>query len=398
MKDAITDEFGRLVTDIRRFESVRNMRDDSEEHIKRALVWLRERQHPDGYWGEKCLLDTQMVLLALGLWEKDIQHWSLPNDHQGGIELAFIWLEKFQANDAWDNNIWETAAIIQTAAAHGIADRQSIRRAQTWLEAREFDNWGLDKNYGPHYIAQAISAMVMVGSPPRLIAKARTALLNKINELNDAGKPLAPYIAGQIVDALILAGVNPMEDEVSQITNYLQEYLLSAEVTIANWLHLCLAFRGVGLAIGNAGLEQPAIQLSIQRLFSPNRIREDGSWYHDVTLTAFGLTALNSIQSVRKIEVYSYEIFTSLYHSKTQILRTVQKEGRQRLIFFLYGCAIPMLFAGIIYLAQRFLSTEREVLTNSDFIFFLIPLFVSAIAFILVRIVRFSLREMLTTN
>lgn len=387
MIEVINKEFNRLTGDVRQFESVRAIHDNRDDQVLRALNWLRMRQHPAGYWGEQCMLDTQLSLLSLGMWSREVREWPLQEENIGGVEVAFSWLDQFQVDSAWDNNVWDTSAILQAAATFNMLDKLPIQKAKSWMESRLSDRWGLDHGDGPHYISQALIAMQACKSPPEVIAAARQALYEVAQERCQR-EEFTPYIDGQIVSALILGGVNPADEHIALISSRLMDFLLKADVTISNWLHLCSAFRGLGLAVGSSSLEHPVIQQSIQRLFSPNRIRDDGSWYRDVTMTGWALIAMDSITTVRKIDGYSYQVFNSIERTRRNLVQDAKSERRRRIALVTSGMSLPILGGVTAFLIFTAVSEASDPLHDTNLLFFLIPIMVGFLGFVVRQLLR----------
>ncbi|MCP4967683.1 MAG: hypothetical protein GY926_20925 [bacterium] len=383
MRNEIRQAFDDLVAVVRRYEVVRSVYADEDGRLHRAVAWLQQQQNSNGSWGADSYLDTQMTLLALGMWpDLSSKNWDLPDRTAGGSGKAFDWLDSQQRDRSWDRNIWETGALIRTAALHGELDRPSILRATKWLEDLRPRRWGLDDGLEPHYLAQATLGMIAAESPQELIVDARESLVDAVHHSIQNEDQMSPYIAGQVLDALIAAGVGPSDAAIEYISNSLRRFLLDADVTIANWMHLCLAFRGLGIAAGGSTLEHPTIEITIQRLFSPNRHREDGSWYHDVRLTSYTLVALNSITSYRMIAGHSYDIFRSLEATKRDVLAAVESDVEHHRTSYALGVATSIALLSLGALVYKFISTDDNFLTNSDLLFFLIPIAISALGIV----------------
>lgn len=393
MRKAIDSEFDRLVLDLREHESLRQIDVDPVGQVGRAVAWLQRSQQPEGYWGEQCLLDTQMTLLALGLWAVEPDVWELEGGVQGGVPIAFSWLEGFQDNaPGWEANVWDTSAILQAAAHFGYAKSPSMVAAREWIESRQSDNWGIDQGAGIHYLAQALMAMVSCGSPAHVIDQARSTLTFEADRLGVASA-WTPYAKGQVLSALVVGGVNPANAVSGRLANELLEYLLTAEVTIANWLHLCSAFRGLGLSLGTATMDHPRLQVAVQRLFSPNRVRSDGSWYRSVPMTAWALIALESVRTVRMLDTYSFPVFQSLQRSRDALMREATRNARKQYWLFGYGAATALLATGAGLMISRILSGSPDFWEDREILLFVLPLVFGLISFVATRAWRVAKRS-----
>jgi hypothetical protein len=65
-------------------------------------------------------------------------------------------------------------------------------------------------------------------------------------------------------------------------------------------------------------------------MFQPTRLREDGSWYRDITMTGWALVSLRSLKRVTKIEVYPYQIYSLVSRTQREIEEYASKQTRIR--------------------------------------------------------------------
>jgi len=51
IKNVVEESFASLVHDLQDLEFSRNLHDEQEGYINRALEWVQTQQNPDGSWG-----------------------------------------------------------------------------------------------------------------------------------------------------------------------------------------------------------------------------------------------------------------------------------------------------------------------------------------------------------
>jgi hypothetical protein len=208
-------------------------------------------------------------------------------------------------------------------------DQPCIQKASQWLLAHSEDHWGIDQGLGLQYPARALNALVMYGAPRDEIKKCREAIINSLGNSGTDGY-LSTYVAGQVVESLIASGVNPADEILSPYIKQLKEYLIQADVSISNFMHICSAFKGLGVALGVGNFNEPALHHTLGKMFQPTRLREDGSWYRDITMTGWALVSLRSLKRVTKIEVYPYQIYSLVSRTQREIEGYASKQTRIR--------------------------------------------------------------------
>ncbi len=376
----VTESFDDLVKGVRKWEFTRDIHDEQEGQILRALSWIQYQQNSDGTWGLGTMIDTVLALQATGIWSPDKRTWNIKNGAEGGVDLAFKWLDSFQVNRCWDNNLWDTSAVIRAACLLGEQRRQSVQDAVEWLIDRSRDRWNLDEQLGFHYISQALIALVFVDAPQDVINQCRSNLIEAIR-LTPIDNFRSPYIFGQVLEALIICGANPADQLLTPIIDYLKEYLTVVDVSISNFMHICASFKGLGEALGGSPLNEPAMQLTLGKMFHPTRIRDDGSWYRDITMTGWALVALRNLKKVRKIEVYPYQIYTMIENTQREIEDFVSDrlEIRKRLLI---NSILSTLFTILLVaLIITNIFYQFSFFGNVEFFYFIIGLLVSFIIY-----------------
>jgi len=372
----IEEIFEDLTNQIQSLEFTKNIHDEHEGYILKALSWIQSQQNLDGTWGLGSMIDIILALQATGIWTPNSKEWLTKVGNPGGVALSFGWLEESQKNGCWDNNLWDTAAIIQTACILGEHNRPMVGRGVEWLISRSKDNWGLDKRLGLHYISQSLMALVMADAPADIIKDCRGVLIQRVraSELDNFH---TPYIWGQVLEALIVGGVNPADKLIQPISNYLKDYLTKVDVSIANFMHICASFKGLGISLGASNLDEPAMQITLGKMFHPTRIRDDGSWYRDITMTGWALVSMKNLKSVRKIESYPYQLYNMVEDSRGKVENYVTA----RLILkrsLLFNSIVFTLLAMISILAIYFnVYYGFSPLGNSNFLYLVIGLFIS---------------------
>ena len=72
--------------------------------------------------------------------------------------------------------------------------------------------------------------------------------------------------------------------------------------------------------------------------------------------------------------------------TRERVLEIITLDNRRQFLLVLYGFSLPLLLSAIGILSWLFLSSNRNILFNADFIFFLIPLFTGAISWVVYQI------------
>jgi len=383
IKNVVEESFASLVHDLQDLEFSRNLHDEQEGYINRALEWVQTQQNPDGSWGQGVMIDIELALQGFGIWGAYQHSWKIRDGREGGISIAFGWLEINQDNNGcWDNNLWDTAAIIQAAYLLGEGKRACIQNALDWLARRKETRWGVDDRLGLHYIAQSLMAFIMADISNELTSACKGVLIDELRRINkEPSYSMSPYAMGQVLEALVYSGVNPSDELLQPTVNYLEEFLDRAQVSISNFMHICAAFKGLGVVYGGANIDNPTMQLTLGKMFHPTRFRKDGSWYRDMTMTGWALVALRSLKVVRKIEAYPFQIYSLVSRTQRQIEEHEQNYEKIKRKIFLYSVLSTLLATvlGILLLSNTLL--HFSLFDNVDLLYFIIGIVVSLLIY-----------------
>ncbi|MDP1859315.1 MAG: hypothetical protein Q8K82_11615 [Gemmatimonadaceae bacterium] len=181
----------------------------------------------------------------------------------------------------------------------------------------------------------------------------------------DFDKRPSPYLCGQMLEALVASGTNPEDKALVPLVDYLVDYLERAEVTIANFIHMCAAIRGVALASPPGTFETGAMGMVLAKMFHRTRLRPDGSWYRNITMTGWALVSLRSLGRIRKIDAFPHEIYPLLASVRQIVERQLSEQAaiRRRLIVHVAGaasCAVVATALLLANIAQGFTLFGRE--------------------------------------
>jgi len=316
----IFDEFREK---LRNMEKVVEVSPEYEDNIRKAIQWLKSVQHPDGYWGTKALADTGLSLLALSnLGVRGYEKWEIPSDigkpYEGGIEKAVMWLKKKCGVYGCESNVWDTSVVLEALTKLGIEDELRNTLAQ-WLSKYVSENF---KSLKLHHIARAIIALYTFNDKEsaKKIAERLEERLKSFENLDDA------YVCGQIVEALSLLGYDPYDKPLSDIVNFLQNYLEKKSIeglSEPEFQSVVVAMNGLATS-RVLPKDSPIIKRLVGELFRfPERFKPSGSWYEDAKKTAFALTALSKLKKIAKIDVHPSVIYDKLDYYQNKILEII---------------------------------------------------------------------------
>ncbi|MHA1684920.1 MAG: hypothetical protein ACTSYD_00780 [Candidatus Heimdallarchaeaceae archaeon] len=318
--------FTQLIDNLRKLEKHRKLSIEQDELIKRSIEWLKNHQHPDGYWGYESVADTSLVLLALSMYDVQEQSWKIKNKHEGGVQRSINWLKSIRIIDNWDNNVWDTSICIQAIYRLGIREDWVFKSAE-WVKnvaSRRFDKLSY------HHIAQAINMLIEIGNTDEafeLASRLEARLKTLLEEAENHKFSLDIYVIGQVLDALVRAGVylnSPVIDYCeSEIIEFLQEEIKTG-ISEGSFQDMTMAFLGLASFLG--GENDEMIDQCIAEIFkSPDRYKKDGSWYQDAKKTAFALIGLSKIKEVRKIDTFPQRIYKIISMYKKGIEEEINK-------------------------------------------------------------------------
>jgi squalene cyclase len=139
------DEIGRKLEVYATYEVFNEKR----EVISKAVHWLKEVQHPAGYWGTRAPIETAFASLALVNVGVPINEaWPIHEANAvGGLNKAKDWLVKNRSS--WFYNIWDTSLVLRALDALGQPrDSEIINQSLAWLRSQEKSEWTRTKGTG----------------------------------------------------------------------------------------------------------------------------------------------------------------------------------------------------------------------------------------------------------
>lgn len=364
---SINVAFASLRQQIQLYERLENTDTRADSAAQNAVSFLHAWQCQDGSWAQGAILDTNLTLQALGCWAPTSVDWLTRSGAQGGIESAWNWLDKRQVRGEWEN-VWNTAGLIQAASSFQLLSRPSVERAIEWLSDQTRTQHWVDKNLPLQHTAQAVLAFSRLGLKDD--QSAATEIL--ISQLK-MGTPLSAYTAGQVLEALVKSGENTESESVAGLIELVSEKLLDEYVSISNFLDICSSFKGLGAAKGGVQSEDPALQRTLGNFFSPNRLIEDGSWYRDISSTAYALLALTEVRATRRIEAYPAELYRPLETTRLKLHKAVTSTIHERNRVASAGALAAISLAGIIAIGFIQVVGPIDPHLPSSVAWFLIP-------------------------
>lgn len=327
----VSDIFSSLINEIRKLEKTRKLSIEEDELLNNAIQWLKDHQHPDGYWGYESVADTGLVLLALSTYGVKEKEWSVRGKYKGGIQKSVDWLKSTLDVNNWRNNLWDTSICLQALLKQGIGEDWVFRIAE-WVrnECRE-----KPEKYAIHHLAQAINTLLEAGfeedakNVSEILAVRIKEVVNKEEALFDL------YVCGQALDALTRSKFDLTSEVVRRIDTGLRKSLerISTEgLSEAGFQDVTMAFLGLASFLG--GEDTPLINSVITELFKmPERYKEDGSWYHDAKKTAFALVGISRVKDIRKVNEFPNRIYKLILHHQRKakkLYRNLELKGEKK--------------------------------------------------------------------
>lgn len=261
--------------------------------INSCISWLKNHQHPEGYWGYESVADTGVVILQLaneGL-EKD-EFWKISSRYGGGMKKAIKWLRKSWNFNNWSENIWDTSVTLRGLLRMGI-DENWISRIQKWLENQESKLWGIKKDSGLHHTSQALNTMIVGNFNDEIVKRCEDVVREKAFEVT------TPYVAGQVAEALIKSGVNPENEVINYLQEVLESHIHQSGFNESTFQDDVFSLAGLGAIKDN--ITSRTIKEVLQGIFQcPDSFKTNGCWYFDAKKTAFGLYGLRPVLENRK--------------------------------------------------------------------------------------------------
>lgn len=327
----INDIFSSLINEIRKLEKSKKLSIEEDELLNNAIQWLKNHQHPDGYWGYESVADSGLVLLALSIYGVKEKEWSVRRKYKGGIQKSVNWLKSVLNIDNWRKNLWDTSICLQALLKLGIGEEWVFRIAE-WIrnECRE-----RPERYSIHHLAQAVNALLEAGLEEEVknISKIVAVRVEEVVKGEEGLFDL--YVCGQALDALVRSKFDLTSEVIGDIETGLRKSLerISREgISEAGFQDVTMAFMGLASFLG--GEDTPLINSVITELFKmPERYKEDGSWYHDAKKTAFALIGISKVKDIRKVNEFPNRIYRLIMHYQRKaekVYRNLELKGEKR--------------------------------------------------------------------
>lgn len=307
--DDLEKIFSELISEIRCLERQKELSIDQEDILINAISWLKNHQHPEGYWGYESVADTGLVLLSMVIFGVTESSWKISDKYDGGIDLAITWLKSKRNLENWSNNLWDTSICAQALYKLGIRDEWLIRIFD-WIKTKLYTEY---ESFSPHHLAQAANAILETDfniDKERIIERIIKSLNRHVETTEGEQIIIDPYIAGQVYDTLIKLDYNFSNDLMVSLEDNLRQCLTKVKqggLSESSFQDVMMAF--MGLANLTSGDETLINEILVEIFKRPDRLKEDGSWYHDAKKTAFALLGLSRIINVRRIEEFPYKIY-----------------------------------------------------------------------------------------
>lgn len=333
--DNVSDIFSGLISEIRALEKSKKLSIKQDELVKNAIQWLKDHQHPEGYWGYESVPDTGLVLLAFSIYGVKDKEWDLKGKHKGGIQKSVTWLRSIRNVDNWENNLWDTSICLQALIKLGIRE-EWVFRVTEWVrnESRE-----KPEKYEIHHLAQAANALLEAGleEDAKNICETIALRMDKRIKSEKEGKyPFEIYVTGQVLDALVRSRFD-LTSEVMKVAeansmDFLQR-ITRKGISEATFQDVTMAFMGLASFLG--GEDNTLINSVTAEIFKmPERYKRDGSWYHDAKKTAFALIGLSRIKDIRKINEFPariYKIIMYYQERMNEIYKNLETRNEKRI-------------------------------------------------------------------
>ena len=310
--------FSSLIHEIRKLEKTRKLSIEEDELLNRAIQWLKNHQHPEGYWGYESVADTGLVLLALATYGIKERKWVIKGKYGGGIQKSVQWLKDALNVDNWGKNLWDTSICLQALLRLGVTEDWIVRVIQ-WVRKECKEN---PEKYPIHHLAQAVNALVEAGFPEDAYNVCKF-IANKEEELMKKGQVLDLYVAGQVLDALTRAKFDLTSSIITNLETNLRkslERIGNEGISEASFQDVTMAFMGLASFLG--GEDNPLINSITAELFkTPERFKYDGSWYHDAKKTAFALIGISKIKDIRKVNEFPNRIYRIITRYQREVVK-----------------------------------------------------------------------------
>lgn len=333
---------------IKKLERSKKLTIKHDEMLKRSVEWLKNHQHPDGYWGYESVADTGLVFLALITYGIRDEIWSIKGKYEGGLLKASKWLKDVLNVDNWENNLWDTSICFQALYRYEIRD-DWIFRVLEWIKRTCEER---AEKLPLHHLAQAIQALLDAGLEEDARKVCEIIIYRMMSHMLDKDNYMDPYIVGQVLDALVRAGYTPGTEVISVCESNLRNFLKGARnkgISEATFQDVMMAFTGLASLLG--GNDDELMNSILAEVFkSPERYKKDGFWYHDAKKTAFALIGISKLKEVRKIDEFPYRIYKVItnYQKELEELLTNLKEE--------YETRLKTLKQGYLWISISFLS------------------------------------------
>jgi hypothetical protein len=373
---SVNDIFSRLIFEIRSLEKRQKL--STRKELRIAVEWLKNHQHSEGYWGDESVADTGLALLALSIYGIKERKWRIKGKYYGGLDLGINWLKRVRNVDNWENNLWDTSICTQALLKLGLRD-EWVFKVVEWVKNRAEKETG---EFELHHIAQAINALLDAGlkeEGQRVSNLLASRIADKLQEKEKNSSLFGPYVAGQVLDSLMRAQYNISSNVLLSTQKGLRSFLEGigrTGISEPTFQDVMMGFMGL-VSFSGGEADQLIDEIMVEIFRTPERLKEDGSWYHNSKKTAFALIGLSRITYVSKIEEFPQRIYSTLvkYQKETEeafedtILKNKEEASRIRKgyvwLSVVFGTILAFLLLNLMSVTQGYV---REIIAGILFI------------------------------
>lgn len=281
-----------------------------KHRIEWSVQWLLSRQREEGYWGEESPWLTGVVVWSLAKSTVHIENKQVQTKSNLAISKGVNWLESCQTQGGWDVEVgtWDTAIIVRALIAAGKLDSPACQRALDYLEGQGRNWFGKTKvGYGEGYPAQTLLALIEGGRDGFKYVWILGILRQAQNP--DDGSWEDHLSSPEILEAISTAEGKQTDWEIGY-ENKKSKGGISRAITwiektqskYGHWggytWHTATTLRSYLLAAQNP--DGTVISKALSWLLNQQH-PVNGSWFHEISLTAFSVLVLSDLLERRDI-------------------------------------------------------------------------------------------------
>lgn len=270
----------RVLEELEHHRQVVDLRSGDDDRPSKAVDWLlATRNQVDGYWGYRSAAVTATCIVAVAIWR--------PSPPPPDLQDAGKWLVSQAVDGRWET-VWDSGMAMSALEVLGQM-RPNVAGAAT---KNIYDLHPARESIPAHHCAQVLLWHLTANAP---LSQRQIWIDATLKALHPHA---GPYVIGQAIHALVVAGVNPANDTITSFVDPLAEHLRQTPLSTSALLDHTAALRALAVVPGH----EEVVDLAVDSLFS-SALRSDGSWYHDPWYTAWALLALHEVRSVRRYVV-----------------------------------------------------------------------------------------------